>query len=382
MFGQDLSDANLFRRVRRGDTRSFSVLVHRHDATLRRLASRLLAEADQVDPMLQKAYTKVWRTAAMARLGSGRDAVANWLYRVVYNTCVDELRRQPPHAGPPPPTGPRVRLPNTSVERRVSALRALSPGERIPLVLVDSEGFDIRAAARILQRKPAEVAADLASARRHWRDLVIGPPDTAKPEASGDKPDGKAASAARQAESSPTSAEPEAEPEPAAPPDELEPSRQSNPATIRIGSGNGAKPPAPTKSARVAHAVEGAFDSERFTTLKRWFRPKSAEDRDLDALVANEPEEDEPAEPVADGPDEQPTEPEAASDQPDELRPADEPTEEPPPGDGQPGSNGDEQAAAGADTNADDEPDAADEDEPASAGKAQETASADQGAAS
>lgn len=245
MFGQDLSDANLFRRVRRGDARAFGVLVRRHDATLRRLTSRLLAQPEQVDPVLQKAYTKAWRSAAMARLGSGRgDSVGNWLYRLAYNTCVDELRRQPRHAGPWPLEGPRVRLPMASVERRVSALRALSVKERIPLVLVDSEGFDVRAAARILQRKPAEVAADLAAARRRWRDLVIGPPEPVDPKA------GK------------------------------EPKEQG--VSLAPVSGNGSvtipRPQGSDRSTSIVHAAVDAFDAERFTKLKRWFKTKETSD--------------------------------------------------------------------------------------------------------
>lgn len=283
MFGQDLSDANLFRRVRRGDTRSFGVLIHRHDATLRQLASRLLAEPDQVDAVLQKAYTKVWRTAAMARLSSGRDAVRNWLYRVVYNTCVDELRRQPPHSGPPPFTGPRVRLPNTSVERRLTALRALNPNERIPLVLVDSEGFDIRAAARILQRRPSEVASDLATARRHWRDLVIGPPEAAKKgasEAPGDRGEGSSetdregSTPGEAATGEPSTPDGDGQ-EPSPSPDGSERTQPDKPVTVNGESGNGARPSEP---ARVVHAAEGAFDSERFSRLKRWFKGKSASD--------------------------------------------------------------------------------------------------------
>lgn len=256
VFGQDLSDANLFRRVRRGDARSFGVLVHRHDPALRILASRLLADPDQVDPMLLKAYTKAWRSAAMARLGGAKgDSVAGWLYRMVYNTCVDELRRQPPHPGPEPLSGPRVRLPRAPVEQRVSALRALDAAERIPLVLVDGEGFSVRAVARILQRKPAEVAADLAAARRRWRDLVIGPPETAE-----------------EKEAASNGSKPKAlGPGPSSVGDESSPQESVRPAGGRHRGGR-----------TVAHADEGAFDGKGRGRFRRllWGRGPS----DPDAL--------------------------------------------------------------------------------------------------
>jgi RNA polymerase sigma-70 factor, ECF subfamily len=278
VFGEDLSDANLLRRVRKDDARAFGVLVRRHDTALRQLATRLLADRDRVDPVLLKAYGKAWRSASMTRLSSSRDdSVFNWLYRLVYNACVDELRRQSPAAPPPPPDGSRVRLPKAPAERRLAGLRALPTDERITLVLVDSEGFSIEDTARVLQRPEGKVSEDLVRARVRWRDMVIGPPPT---EGTTDEAD------AAHAEDDATVAQSLGLP--ALP-------RGEGPAVVAEGftverlpvlakTGNGdettvPQPRSPDIAAPedVVYAAEGAFDTDRFATLKAWFRRGRAE---------------------------------------------------------------------------------------------------------
>lgn len=270
MFGEDLSDANLLRRVRRNDPRAFGVLLRRHDPALRRLASRLLVDEERTAPVLHKAYTKAWRSAGVARLGTTKDeAVLSWLYRLVYNACVDELRRQPPAPELPPPSGPRVRLPKAPEERRLAGLRVLPPSERIPLVLIDSEGFSVEAAARILQRPASRVAADLERARRRWRDVVIGPPapQPVPPAASEAVTAGPAAVEGAAAEDGASGNGAERRPEPAetaAEDADAEPDATPVPKHRRS--------PDITDPEDVVYAAEGVFDTERFTNLKQWFK--------------------------------------------------------------------------------------------------------------
>lgn len=206
VYEDELTDAYLFRRIRRGDRGAFGILARRYDQDLRRLATRLLAEPDQVDPVMTLAYAKAWRSRGLAHMGrstgsSRGSPEADWLYRVVYNTCIDELRKRPQGRGRNRPDGPRVPLPKASTERRLHGLRALRVAERIPLVLIDGEGFGVDAASRILQRDPTDVARDLQRARRRWRDVVVGgdmpvsspattrrPAETADPAASESEP--------------------------------------------------------------------------------------------------------------------------------------------------------------------------------------------------
>jgi len=154
-------------------------LLRRYDPRFRRLAARLTAEPNRVDPVLERAYLRAWRSLPMVVPPS---SVAEWLYRIVYNACINEIRWAAERPAPPAEVGPRVPLPLASASRRLAGLRALAPEERVPLVLVDGEGFSLEATARILGRSESETAADLTRARYRWRAFVVGDPGSSPQE--------------------------------------------------------------------------------------------------------------------------------------------------------------------------------------------------------
>src|SRR5918994_7534230 len=84
-------ERELVARATEGDVDAFYALIDRHDRGLRGLAYRLLGDPDAMDDALQESYLKAFR--ALPRF-SGDSAFKSWLYRIVYNTCLDELRRQ------------------------------------------------------------------------------------------------------------------------------------------------------------------------------------------------------------------------------------------------------------------------------------------------
>src|SRR5918995_7105975 len=80
----------LLDRARRGDQEAFAAVIRHYDPGLRALAYRLLGDRDRMDDALQEAYVKAFR--AFPRF-QRRAKVGTWLYRIVYNTCLDELRK-------------------------------------------------------------------------------------------------------------------------------------------------------------------------------------------------------------------------------------------------------------------------------------------------
>src|SRR5262245_5754177 len=124
-------DKRLFRRARHGDREAFVVLLRRYDPRLRRLVLRLVADANRIDPVLHRAYLRAWRSLPHVE---PPESVAEWLYRIVYNACVNEVRWAPARPMADAPDGPWVPLPLASAARRLAGLRALSPEDRVPLV--------------------------------------------------------------------------------------------------------------------------------------------------------------------------------------------------------------------------------------------------------
>jgi RNA polymerase sigma-70 factor (ECF subfamily) len=160
------TDAELVDLARQGDRPAFDELLLRHDDQMRGLAFRLIADRPGMDEALQDAYVTAFR--GLPAFPPGSD-FGRWLYRVTYNSCIDELRRRkhtPRVAGPD--EEPAGQATSTSEAVR-QALADLSPGQRVTLVLVDGEGFDHHKAADILGVAPGTVASRLYRARTKLR---------------------------------------------------------------------------------------------------------------------------------------------------------------------------------------------------------------------
>jgi len=167
-------DPAVLARARRGDQRAFALLVRHYDDGLRALAYRLLGDRDRMDDALQEAYVRAFRALPSFR---GDAAVGTWLYRIVYNACVDELRRERQvvplervRERPDPRPGPGEILP---VRRLLAdALAALPAADRAAVLLVDAQGFDYRSAAEILGVPEGTVASRLNRTRAVLRRFL------------------------------------------------------------------------------------------------------------------------------------------------------------------------------------------------------------------
>lgn len=171
-------DPLVLARAVRGDDRAFATLVRHYDRPLRALAYRLLGDADRMDDALQEAYVKAYRALPGFR---GDAQAGTWLYRIVYNACTDELRRGSRRAAASCgelPEGADVRAgpDERALLRREleSALARLPADQQAVVVLVDAQGFDYAAAAKVLGVAPGTVASRLSRARSTLR-AALGP---------------------------------------------------------------------------------------------------------------------------------------------------------------------------------------------------------------
>jgi len=171
------SDERLVQRVRAGDTRAFPELVRTHDERLRGLAYKLLAgDHHRMDDAMQNAYVQAYRSIDRFRADAD---LGTWLYRIVYNACLDELRRAKRRPEPVDSTlweRPSGRAgPERAVHAADSVLRALAAlpdDQRVTVVLVDGEGFDHQEAAEILGVAAGTIASRLSRARATMREVL------------------------------------------------------------------------------------------------------------------------------------------------------------------------------------------------------------------
>jgi RNA polymerase sigma-70 factor, ECF subfamily len=86
-----MDDRALMERVAKRDEAAFGELVERYGGRLLAVARRLLGSRADAEDAVQRALMQCY-------LGAGgyqpRWALSTWLYRIVTNACVDELRRR------------------------------------------------------------------------------------------------------------------------------------------------------------------------------------------------------------------------------------------------------------------------------------------------
>jgi RNA polymerase sigma-70 factor (ECF subfamily) len=88
---QRTEDDDLIREAQRGDRASFDSLVRRYDQSVLRLALHMLGNEQDAQDVHQEAFLKAYR-----HLGNFRFECSfyTWLYRIVTNLCLDQLRRR------------------------------------------------------------------------------------------------------------------------------------------------------------------------------------------------------------------------------------------------------------------------------------------------
>lgn len=85
-------DADLIRRVARGEARAAETFVRRHADRLLRLARRMLNDQAEAEDVAQDVFLRVWKEAPDWRPGGAK--FQTWMHRVALNLCYDRLRRR------------------------------------------------------------------------------------------------------------------------------------------------------------------------------------------------------------------------------------------------------------------------------------------------
>jgi len=101
----------LLDRVAHKDRQAFADLYDATSAKLYGAVLRILRDRGSADDVLQEAYVKIWRQAAV--FDAGRASPITWMVTIARHLAIDELRRQPkgyrepeealeqmPHEGP------------------------------------------------------------------------------------------------------------------------------------------------------------------------------------------------------------------------------------------------------------------------------------------
>ena len=161
----DADDQLVIIAVAQGDSQALEVLYDRYSAVVYRLAFRMLKNREQSEEIVQEVFWRVWRRSASFERERGR--VAQWIFGIAHNLCIDELRRMRARPNPvydndenpiiPQLVDDHVDVPATAwanEQRRViiSALASLPTAQRQAIELAYFNGLSHQEIAEHLNR--------------------------------------------------------------------------------------------------------------------------------------------------------------------------------------------------------------------------------------
>jgi len=176
-----------------GSRTAFEELVRRYDRDVLRLALNLMKRPEDARDVYQEAFLKVYRNLHRFRFEC---SFYTWLYRIVTNVCLDQLRRrqarpedQAPEAGSAhdegitdfferqreqrPTLDPERRLLGQEIQMRIaSAMELLSPRERVVFEMKHYQGLKLRAIGDALGTTEETVKNSLFRATRKLRSQL------------------------------------------------------------------------------------------------------------------------------------------------------------------------------------------------------------------
>ncbi len=141
------------------------------------VALRTVRDPEEAADALQDAFVSAFRAAANFRAES---QVTTWLHRIVVNACLDRVRRRQARPTVPLPETSQYEpaVPNDSMAERETrllvreALDQLPEDQRMPIVLVDVEGYSVSETARLLSIAEGTVKSRCARGRAKLAKLL------------------------------------------------------------------------------------------------------------------------------------------------------------------------------------------------------------------
>ncbi|MBE0657286.1 MAG: sigma-70 family RNA polymerase sigma factor [Bryobacteraceae bacterium] len=163
-----VDEAALIRAAQAGDHDAFERLVRNYDQSVLKLAMNLLRSPDDAYDVYQEAFLRVYKNINSFRFDC---SFHTWLYRIVTNLCLDQLRKRKVRKTEPAvvetPEGPIDRLEttpehrphadpqrallSTEIKRKIEdTLSGMSARERMVFEMRHYQGMRLRAIGDVL----------------------------------------------------------------------------------------------------------------------------------------------------------------------------------------------------------------------------------------
>jgi len=84
------TDQDYINKVLAGDTQAYTFLVNRYKDMVLTLALKMLRDREEAEEVAQDVFVKVYEKLSKFK---GEAKFSTWLYKVVYNTCLDRIKK-------------------------------------------------------------------------------------------------------------------------------------------------------------------------------------------------------------------------------------------------------------------------------------------------
>lgn len=179
------SPHSLIARAQTGDLQAFNQLVEDKQALAYNMARRILQSQEAAADAVQESLIKAYRALGSYRGGSFQA----WFMRILINTCYDLLRVQkrektvglddlptiPDYTGAlvDAAEGPEAYIQRLELWHWLTlGLRALSPEQRIAIILHDVQGYSYEEVAAVMDTPLGTVKSRLNRGRLELRDFL------------------------------------------------------------------------------------------------------------------------------------------------------------------------------------------------------------------
>ncbi|HMF49871.1 MAG TPA: sigma-70 family RNA polymerase sigma factor [Candidatus Saccharimonadales bacterium] len=175
MASDSISDADYVRRLQRGETEAFEMLVRRHEKTIFNLVYRMLGDYDEAAEVSQEVFLSAYRAIGQFR---GDANFSTWLYRIALNhtstrrkTLIRRQQRNVAIEDTEPvrdlQPGPAETMEKKEIRERVQrALNSLEPDDATVILLRDLQDIPYEEVARLLEIPVGTVKSRLHRARQ------------------------------------------------------------------------------------------------------------------------------------------------------------------------------------------------------------------------
>lgn len=182
-------DDLLVERAKRGDVHAFEQLISQYERKVYNLAYRLTSSHEDASDVAQEAFIRAYSSLPEFR---GDSSFATWLFRIVNNACLDELRKRKRQrvtsldetftmedgevdrqlAIADEADGPEQALERVEVQRTVQeSINALDEEYRVVVVMRDIQGYSYNEIADALGINLGTVKSRLNRARNALKEM-------------------------------------------------------------------------------------------------------------------------------------------------------------------------------------------------------------------